>query len=452
MEYCILGILKSKTRLLVTHHVRIAKHADSILVLDAGRIVQQGPYHILRNQRGPFQTLVEGYGGSLVKADDADWNDKTDSCTLNESDALNIEPSVALDPMPECENKSDNKVVTKLQLEEERALGAVSARTYIAYVRALARGGPFATAVVASILVECGSVAHTLSLNFWTTRSIPGFRQGHYMSLYGGLGGAVAVFAFISAYAVSLCGLGAAFMMAQKALHAVLRSPVGFHDRTPSGRIVSRLTRDVEALDQRIADRLSFVFGGILSVLGTMGLVFYTYPYLGIIFPPMLCAYWAFGLFYVRSSRQLRRIDVITRSYVFSIFGEQLAGAATIRAYHQQNTSIKKFDDANDDEGRFYYAGNVIRIWLALRLDLMGSLLILAIGIFGVCFRNTVAPSKLAVVLTYSLQTTKVFRELVMMYTRLERGQYLASYLAADVTLISPFTEMNACERVRRIR
>lgn len=108
---------------------------------------------------------------------------------------------------------------------------------------------------------------------------------------------------------------------------------------------------------------------------------------------------------------------------------------ATIRAYQQQDIFIDKFDNANDDEGGFYYAGHVIRIWLGLRLDLLGSLLIMGIGIFGVCFRNKVAPSKLAVVLTYSLQTTTIFSELIMMYTRLEKGKPLADGFRGSIKL-----------------
>lgn len=55
-----------------------------------------------------------------------------------------------------------------------------------------------------------------------------------------------------------------------------------------------------------------------------------------------------------------------------------------------------------------YLIGGARSRWLGVRLDLLGNILVLGIGVFGVAFRNSVSPSKLGVVLTYSLQATQV--------------------------------------------
>lgn len=157
----------------------------------------------------------------------------------------------------------------------------------------------------------------------------------------------------------------------------------------------------------------------------------------------MFALYYLFGVVYARSARQVRRINSTMRSYVYSAFGEQLSGVVSIRAYRQQQLFSKRFSSALDNEGRFYYIIIFSNIWLSLRLDLLGSILILGIGIFGVLFRNDVSPAKLSVVLTYSLQTTqvspqvciaaccfhssdpcqKMFSQIIVTYTRLERGK-----------------------------
>jgi ATP-binding cassette, subfamily C (CFTR/MRP), member 1 len=62
------------------------------------------------------------------------------------------------------------------------------------------------------------------------------------------------------------------------------------------------------------------------------------------------------------------------------------------------------------------------RRWLGVRLDLLGNILVLAIGCFGVAFRDTVSPNKLGVVLTYSLQATQVFSQLVNIFAQVEVG------------------------------
>lgn len=46
-----------------------------------------------------------------------------------------------------------------------------------------------------------------------------------------------------------------------------------------------------------------------------------------------------------------------------------------------------------------------IQRWLSVRLDLFGNFLILGIALFAAGFRNTVNPSKVGVVLSYSLSS-----------------------------------------------
>jgi ATP-binding cassette subfamily C (CFTR/MRP) protein 1 len=227
------------------------------------------------------------------------------------------------------------------------------------------------------------------------------------MAVYAGLGVGTAIFAFIGWYSVFLSGIGASLLIAQKALGAVLRSPVSFHDRTPSGRIISRLTKDVELMDEFMVRHYHWVFLYILSIIGSIVLVCYAYGYLGVIFIPMAYIYCMMGVFYGRTTRQTRRINATMRSFVYSAFGEQLSGMLTIRAFRRQQSFTDAFSSTIDNEARFYYTTTFASIWLSLRLDLLASMLIMGIGIFGVGFRNSVSPAKLSVVLTYTLQTAQ---------------------------------------------
>lgn len=174
-----------------------------------------------------------------------------------------------------------------------------------------------------------------------------------------------------------------------------------------------------------VDDRLTFQWyqflSSILGVLGTIALVFYTYAYLGILFVPLIAMYSFFAAFYRKTSREVKRLDSTTRSYIYSSFGEQLTGMATIRAYRQQSRFRSKLQLAVDDECRFYFITIILQRWLGVRLDVLGSCLILGIGLFGVGFRNTVSPSKLGVVLTYSLQTTQIFSQIVNIGAQLEQ-------------------------------
>lgn len=60
-------------------------------------------------------------------------------------------------------------------------------------------------------------------------------------------------------------------------------------------------------------------------------------------------------------------------------------------------------------ENRAYYITVAIQVWLSIRLDLLGNILVLGISLFAAGFRNTVDPSKIGVVLSYTLSITQVF-------------------------------------------
>ena len=56
------------------------------------------------------------------------------------------------------------------------------------------------------------------------------------------------------------------------------------------------------------------------------------------------------------TSRQLKRLDSVTRSPIYSHFSETLAGTATIRAFSSQQQFAEKSQQAVDDNQRAYYA------------------------------------------------------------------------------------------------
>lgn len=103
-----------------------------------------------------------------------------------------------------------------------------------------------------------------------------------------------------------------------------------------------------------------------MAVLGTVALVFYTFPYLGIIFAPLAVLYWLVASFYRRTSVEARRLDSLMRSGLYASYTESLTGLATIRAYGEQVRN-----DSPDVLDKFAYA-NFLRLVLygMLNMDL----------------------------------------------------------------------------------
>lgn len=78
-----------------------------------------------------------------------------------------------------------------------------------------------------------------------------------------------------------------------------------------------------------------------------------------------------------------------------------------------KDKSIKGADTGLDLQNRAYYMSISIERWLAIRLDLIGNILVLGIALFAVGFRYTVGPAKVGVVLSYTL-ASEYFSQIVM--------------------------------------
>ncbi|KIY72285.1 multidrug resistance-associated ABC transporter [Cylindrobasidium torrendii FP15055 ss-10] len=404
LENCLLsGPLAKKTRVLVTHALHVVDRADYVYVVDEGMVKEEGTFTELMQRDGTFTRIMAEYGNS----------EREDEETAAEESGPGEKKVKAI------EEKDDDDV---LMQDEERNTGSVAWSTYRGYLQ-FAGGviiGPMLLGLL--ILNQVAAVGNNLFLGFWTGETIPGFTQGRYIAVYAGLGAAQAVFSFIFSYSISLVALIASLRIFKASLGSVLASPVSFFDTNPVGRILSRLSKDQDTLDNDLPMTLIQFLTTLASVIGTIGLVFYTFPYLGIMFAPMLVIYWFVQRFYRKTSVETKRLDSLMRSALYGSYSESLTGLATIRAYGTQERCINDAEHGLDMENRAYYMTISIQRWLSLRLDLLGNTLVLGIALFAAGFRTTVAPSKIGVVLTYTLSVTQIFSEMVTQFAQNEQN------------------------------
>ncbi|TFK23810.1 ATP-dependent bile acid permease [Coprinopsis marcescibilis] len=416
LDNCFLnGPLADRTRILVTHSLHVLDKLDYIYVMDQGRIIEQGTYVDLMANSTVFSRLVEDYGNA--ESDGEDEAGDADKHTRRD-----VAKKDGLEAPSEAEAKVGKKSNAALIQEEERNMGAITGSIYSSYLKAAGgvSWGPWL--LILLTLTQAASVGNTLFLGFWTAQTIPGFSQGHYMGVYAGLGGVQAVFTFVLSFCYTLAALRASYTLGKRALQGVLRAPVSFFDTTPMGRVLSRFSKDQDTLDTDMS-MISFQFSNTLfHIFGTIGLVFYIFPYLGIIFAPMVVIYQVISLYYRRTSVEAKRWDSLHRSILYSSFSESLTGLSTIRAYREEGRSIKEAEAGLDYQNRAYYMIVSLQRWLAVRLDLLGNILILGIALFAAGFRTTINPSQTGVLLSYTLTMTQFFSEMVAQYAQIEQN------------------------------
>ncbi|KAF9488932.1 multidrug resistance-associated ABC transporter [Pleurotus eryngii] len=406
LENCLLsGPLANRTRILVTHALHVLPKVDYIYVIENGQIAEQGTYADLVESNLAFARVLEEFGSQgneLEVLGQASW-------ILTQASAEKSQGGL-LDPP------------SQLMQDEERVTGAVTWETYSKYFHH--GGGILWVPLIVILLIvdQCLYVATSLFLSFWTSNTISGFTQANYMTVYGILGVGNALASFFVALSFFLTGLIAGFNLFRKALASVLKSPTAFFDTTPMGRILTRFSKDQDVLDGQLPAVLYSFMATIMSMFGTAGLVFYTFPYLGILFAPMAVVYYAIAKYYRRTSIETKRLDSLMRSRLYASYSEALTGLPTIRAHRIQESSIEATENGLDMQNRAYYVTLSIQRWLAVRLDLSANILVLGISLFGAGFRETIDPSKVALVLTYTLSVALLFTQVVNLFAENEQN------------------------------
>jgi ATP-binding cassette subfamily C (CFTR/MRP) protein 1 len=168
-----------------------------------------------------------------------------------------------------------------LVAEEDRATGSVSWRVYYQYALMMGHLAGAIGLILLLVAAQVCKVGTTVLLGLWTDGSIDGWRQGHYIGLYGGttysdvsqltttgFGVGQAFFTWAATLAMTFAGIKASYKAFDLALEKVTRSPIRWFDVNPVGRVLSRLSKDVEQLD----DRLSYQWNLLLTWVRSLGL------------------------------------------------------------------------------------------------------------------------------------------------------------------------------------
>jgi ATP-binding cassette subfamily C (CFTR/MRP) protein 1 len=172
--------------------------------------------------------------------------------------------------------------------------------------------------------------------------------------------------------------------------------------------LYSRFSKDQDSMDNTLADAWRMFLGTLGMTLSTFGLMIYVFPYFAIPLVPLLVLYYYVQLFYRFTSRELKRLDSVSRSPLYAHFAESLNGLPTIRAYREQSRFAQVNQSHTDYNNRPYYQQICAQRWLSLRLETIGSLLFLTSGLLAVILVGQVSVSLIGLSLSYALSVTSV--------------------------------------------
>lgn len=440
---CILeGLLKDKTRILVTNHLNILPYVDQIIVLNEGKIVDCGTYQELLSKDTDFSDLLKKYSSEESDEEalsDSGSDSESDSSSSSDNEHESTKPKTATLAADYHSKKAANKP------HHDDAREGVSSKVYWAYASAC--GGLFFLSLASACMffTEFSRILRSMALRWWTQLDEEDFRTQtlYYISLYTGLAGLQIVSAFSNTIMFVWGGYRAAKVIHERALARIIRSPMSFFDATPVGRILTRFSKDLDVVDSYVAEEfnsLIVTFSVIGSSIILIGLI--NWHILGVLIVPIVLGYLLQSTFRV-ISRQLQRLNAQNFSPLMSHFSETFSGLTSIRAFGVQAAFFRKHHELVDVANRAPLMNLAMRRWVGVRSDLMGSLLVWVLGL--VCVAGGVDSVYTGMLLSDTLNVVeyldwciKQFAETEMSLMAVERVNHYATKLDQEADEVVP--------------
>ena len=179
-------------------------------------------------------------------------------------------------------------------------------------------------------------VSPDLWLSFLTT--LPRDDQTDRMNviIYASCVTAAVLLTTLRAYAFFLMVLRSSENLHNDMVTALLKAPVLFFDSNPVGRVLNRFSKDIGCMDEVLPKTFLFAVQMVLFVLTAALLPLVANAWLAAIVVPIILLYIYIARYFMKTSRELKRLESVCRSPVLSQISETLDGLDTIRSRGRQ--------------------------------------------------------------------------------------------------------------------
>uniref|UniRef100_A0ACD6AEE6 Uncharacterized protein n=1 Tax=Avena sativa TaxID=4498 RepID=A0ACD6AEE6_AVESA len=376
LEKAIMGPqMKHKTRLLSTHSLQAISAADMIVVMANGSVKWFGTLECFLAT--PYSRISKLDSSRAVSVTIAQKNKgPSNSSEVMIEDALDNDSVVGQE---EQRNQTE---------AEARKEGMVELIVYKKYATFAGWSMVFLI-FLSAFLMQASRNGNDLWLTYWVDTSTGTKNTRFYLTILAVFGIINSFFTLGRAFSFAYGGLCAAIQIHADLLSNLIGAPVSFFDQNPSGRILNRLSSDLYAIDDSLPFILNIFVANFFSLLGTLVVLCYSQVTFLLILVPLWLIYSKVQFYYRSTSREVRRLDSVARSPIYSSFTETLDGSSTIRAFQKEGFFLERFIQHLTLYQKTSYSELMAGLWLSLRLQLLAGSIILFIAIMAVVGFNS---------------------------------------------------------------
>nr|APD26508.1 ATP-binding cassette transporter subfamily C member 1 X1 protein [Brachionus koreanus] len=395
------GLLKNKTRILVTNSINFLPQTDLIFMFENGKIVESGNYNELISLNGCFTRFVNN--NSFVNNTEKE-NDENKSEFVQKPVKEESEIKQNFD-----ENVKNSKIIEQEKIES----GNLKARTIYEYFKASSFLITFLF-LFGYLMMNVFYAWSSFWLSEWTNANIEPsgdkFDKGFRILVYGLLGFSQNIFSLFSELISVIMIMNSSRNLHKNMLESVMHSTMHFFESTPIGRILNRFSKDIINLEFIIPVAFRDLVYCIFELITIAFVITFSTPLFLAVLIPIFFIYIFIQRFYVASSSKLKRLDATTRSPIYSHFGETLNGLSTINAYNAQSRFTNLLEKKINENNSFFYPSMVSTRWCAVQMEIIGNILITSACIFGVMAKGSISPGIIGLSISFALNISSMMR------------------------------------------
>ncbi|KAJ4116110.1 hypothetical protein NW768_011082 [Fusarium equiseti] len=419
----------------------ILRHLNTTVIIASSRS-NRLPYadHIICLD-GTGTGCIQGSFGKLTESDNY-----VSRCSAPAVDGAQLKaPGATLTPASTPADSGDALAALDAALLDPEE-GSPSRRTgdvaiYMYYIRAIGWIPTMVFVLAICAYIFCQTFP-TIWLNWWAAANSkePFTKLGYYLGIYAMLGGLSIIFLVLSTWQmivtmVPLSGNN----FHQSLLKTVLNAPMSFFATNDSGATINRFSQDLQLIDMDLPLSALNTFATFVLCIAEMILIAVGSYYTAIAFPFLFATLWIVQHTYLRTSRQLRFMDLEAKSPLYALFTESITGLVTLRAFGWRDALEKRHHELLDRSQRPFYLLYAVQRWLTLVLDMIVTVIAVLVVVIVTQLRGILPAGLIGVALVNIIQFSQHLKLLMTFWTTLE------THIGA-ISRIKSFTTETASE------
>lgn len=173
------------------------------------------------------------------------------------------------------------------------------------------------------------------------------------------------------------------YQMRKDVFNRLMELPVGYFDTHQTGDIISRISYDIDTVNTSLANDIIQIFTTLITVVGAFFMMIVISPKLVLIFAFTVPLSVALTRFITGKTRPLFRMRSRRLGELNGFVEEMISGQKTLKAYHQEENTIGRFDGKNEEAVEAYYRAEYYGSVVGPAVNFVNNLSLALVSMFG---------------------------------------------------------------------